>query len=71
MMNITMGMILTICILPTIWMMFFMSYPKDLQSSRLIFGVKNRDEFAAPEIRETVECDAGPVKNTIVNSLMI
>ncbi len=55
MMNITMGIILTICILPTIWMMFLLSYPKDLRSSKLIFGVKNRDEFAGPEVRENVE----------------
>ncbi len=54
-MNITMGIILTICILPTIWMMFLLSYPKDLKSSKLIFGVKNRDEFAGPDVRENVE----------------
>lgn len=53
--NIMMGIILAICILPTIWMICFLSYPKDLKSSKLIFGVKNRDEFADPGIRETVE----------------
>ena len=53
--NIIMGIILAICILPTMWMIYFLSYPKDLKSSKLIFGVKNRDEFADPGIRETVE----------------
>lgn len=53
--NIIMGIILAICILPTIWMMFFLSYPKDLKTGKLIFGVKNRDEFAGPGIKDTVE----------------
>jgi uncharacterized membrane protein len=53
------GLILYICIVPTVLIMYFMMYPRNWKMKKRIFGVNNREEFKtegnAPYVDEIVK----------------
>ena len=44
-MSLFFGLIMFICLVPATLIIFFQIYPKNWKEKKLIFGVKNRDEF--------------------------
>ena len=49
------GLIMFLCIVPTLMISFFQIYPKNWQEKKLILGVKNREEFREGEAYEAVD----------------
>ena len=54
-MDTYMGIIMFICLVPTIWICYAMLYPRKWKEKKLIFGVTNRKEFEAPEVSESID----------------
>ena len=52
------GIIMFVCIIPILWIFFFLIYPKNTDGHKYIFGVMNREEFkeeqAVADIRSIV-----------------
>ncbi len=44
-----------VCLVPTIWIMFFYLYPKKWSERKQVFGLTNRKEFLQNSIKEEVE----------------
>lgn len=53
-MSLYFGLIMFLCIVPTLVICFFQMYPKNWQEKKLILGVKNREEFREGEAHEAV-----------------
>ena len=53
-MGILFGIVMSICLLPTLLIMFFMMYPKNWKKSKLLFGVTIRKEFLEGETGNVV-----------------
>lgn len=53
-MGILFSIIICVCILPVLFIMFFMLYPKSWKKSKLIFGVTARKEYAEGQTSEIV-----------------
>ena len=49
------GLLMFVCLVPTVWIYFFQIYPLKWKEKKLIFGVKNRDEFREGETANEVE----------------
>ncbi|MBQ1849805.1 MAG: hypothetical protein II139_05500, partial [Lachnospiraceae bacterium] len=49
------GLIMFICLVPTLWINIVQIYPKKWKEKKMIFGVKNRPEFTTGETAEKVE----------------
>ncbi len=49
------GLIMFICLVPTLWIYFVQIYPKKWKEKKMIFGVKNHPEFTTGETAEKVE----------------
>ena len=54
-MGIKLGIIMFICIVPFLFMVFFVCYPKKWLKKKLIFGVRSRDEFKENELMSKVD----------------
>lgn len=54
-MNSFFGIIMFICLVPTIWICYAMLYPRKWKEKKLIFGVTNRKEFAEPGVSDKVD----------------
>ena len=53
-MSLYFGLIMFLCIVPTLFICFYQIYPKKWREKKLIFGVKNREEFQQGETAQTV-----------------
>ena len=53
------GLVMFICLVPTVWIMFLYMYPKNWKDRKLVLGVNNRPEFktepAADEVEQIVQ----------------
>ncbi len=49
------GLIMFICLVPTVWIMFLYMYPKKWKDHKLVLGVNNRPEFKADPAADEVE----------------
>ena len=49
------SLIMFICIVPTLIMCYIIMYPKNWKSKKLIFGVKNREEYRVGDAEEIVD----------------
>ena len=54
-MNTFFGIIMFICLVPTIWITYSLLYPRKWREKKLIFGVTNRKEFTEPEVSEKID----------------
>ena len=54
-MSLFFGLLMFICIVPTVLIMFFQIYPKNWKEKKLVLGLKNRDEFKQEPTAETVD----------------
>ncbi|MCR5459924.1 MAG: DUF5808 domain-containing protein [Acetatifactor sp.] len=54
-MSMIFGLLMFICLVPTVWIYFLHIYPKQWKNKKLIFGVKNRQEFQEGETAGTVD----------------
>ena len=54
-MNLKLGLIMFFCIVPFLILIFLVVYPKNWPKKKVIFGVKNRDEFKTPDIQKRVD----------------
>ena len=55
MMSFSFGLIMFICLVPSLIITYMQVYPKNWQARHLILGVKNREEYKTGEAKETVE----------------
>lgn len=53
-MSLGIGMIMFLCIVPVLILCFAQVYPKNWKDRKLVFGVRNREEFRTGETLETV-----------------
>ena len=53
--NLFFGITMFICIVPTIWIMFFYLYPKNWTKRKLVYGLNNRKEFSEDGIKDEVD----------------
>lgn len=58
-MAIYLGLIMFICIVPTLLICYVIMYPKNWKNKKLIFGIKNRDEYHEGEAKEAIDRIAG------------
>ena len=49
------GLVMFICLVPTLWIMTLYMYPKNWKERKLVLGVNNRPEFKAEPVAEEVE----------------
>ena len=54
-MTFSLGLIMFICIVPSLILCYVQVYPKNWKDRKLILGVRNREEFRSGETLETVE----------------
>ncbi len=50
-----MGIIMFICLVPTIWICYAMLYPRKWQEKKFIFGVTNRKEFEGSDVSDKID----------------
>ena len=53
--SLILGITMFICIVPLIWVIYLYMYPRKWEKGKMIFGIKNRDEFLADDVKESVE----------------
>ena len=49
------GIIMFICLVPTIWITYALLYPRKWKEKKLIFGVTNRKEFEGPDVSDKID----------------
>ena len=54
-MAIYLGLIMFICIVPTLLICYVIMYPKNWKNKKLIFGIKNRDAYHEGEAKEAID----------------
>lgn len=54
-MSLYFGLIMFLCIVPTLFICFYQIYPKKWREKKLVFGVKNREEFQQGETGQAVD----------------
>ena len=54
-MSLYFGLIMFLCIVPTALITYYQTYPKNWKGKKLLFGVKNREEFQTGETLSAVE----------------
>lgn len=54
-MSLYFGLIMFLCIVPTLFICYYQCYPKNCREKKLILGIKNREEFWEGENAKTVE----------------
>ena len=79
-MSMYLGLIMFICLVPSLWMIYVRVYPRKWKDKKLIFGVKNRAEFqegeAAAEVDEIVKKRDGQaiiiaIAGTAISALLL
>ena len=50
-----MGIIMFICLVPTIWICYAMLYPRKWREKKFIFGVTNRKEFEGSDVSDKID----------------
>ena len=70
-MNLKLGLIMFICLVPILIMIYFVVYPKKWKTKLQIFGVKNRDDFKSGETESVVDAIVQKYRNQAMWILII